>query len=73
MIASQSIWQAKSSYFKHHFTVNSSDPRTFWNTIKTMENKNIPSRLPTVIKYDDVVAQTNPNCLINLTDNLTFC
>lgn len=51
----QSIRKAKANYYKQQFTTCGPDPKLFWKTVKTMENKNTSSQLPTAIKSEDIV------------------
>lgn len=60
----QSIRRAKATHFKHQFSTCGPDPKLFWKTVKSMENKNTSSQLPTAIKFDDIVT-SDKNTMVN--------
>uniref|UniRef100_A0A4W5JJP9 Reverse transcriptase domain-containing protein n=1 Tax=Hucho hucho TaxID=62062 RepID=A0A4W5JJP9_9TELE len=51
----QSVRKAKASFFKQKFASCSSNSKTFWDTVKSMENKSTSSQLPTALRLGNTV------------------
>ncbi|KAF3835479.1 hypothetical protein F7725_028037, partial [Dissostichus mawsoni] len=55
----QAIRKAKVDYFHNQFNLCGSNPRTFWKTVKEMENKPPSSHLPNSLVIEDTVVTGN--------------
>uniref|UniRef100_A0A8K9X1H2 Reverse transcriptase domain-containing protein n=1 Tax=Oncorhynchus mykiss TaxID=8022 RepID=A0A8K9X1H2_ONCMY len=51
----QAVRKAKASFFKQKFASCNTNSKKFWDTVKSMENKNTSSQLPTALKIGNTV------------------
>jgi hypothetical protein len=51
----QEVRKAKASFFKQKFASCNTNSKRFWDTVKSMENKNTSSQLPTALKIGNTV------------------
>uniref|UniRef100_A0A8K9VAJ4 Reverse transcriptase domain-containing protein n=1 Tax=Oncorhynchus mykiss TaxID=8022 RepID=A0A8K9VAJ4_ONCMY len=51
----QAVRKAKASFFKQKFASCNTNSKKFWDTVKSMDNKNTSSQLPTALKIGNTV------------------
>uniref|UniRef100_A0A8K9V676 Reverse transcriptase domain-containing protein n=1 Tax=Oncorhynchus mykiss TaxID=8022 RepID=A0A8K9V676_ONCMY len=61
----QSVRNAKASFFKQKFASCSSNSKIFWDTVKSMENKNTSSQLPTALRLSNTVTADKSTIIEN--------
>jgi len=59
----QAVREAKTCFYKHKFASCSSNSKKFWDTVKSLENKNISAQLPATLKLGDTIT-TNKSDII---------
>uniref|UniRef100_A0A8C7Q836 Reverse transcriptase domain-containing protein n=1 Tax=Oncorhynchus mykiss TaxID=8022 RepID=A0A8C7Q836_ONCMY len=59
----QAVRKAKASFFKQKFASCNTNSKKFWDTVKSMENKNTSSQLPTALRTGNTVT-TNKSTII---------
>ena len=51
----RAVRKAKASFFKQKFASCSTNSTKFWDTVKSMENNNTSSQLPTALRLENIV------------------
>uniref|UniRef100_A0A8K9UUU4 Reverse transcriptase domain-containing protein n=1 Tax=Oncorhynchus mykiss TaxID=8022 RepID=A0A8K9UUU4_ONCMY len=57
--------KAKASFFKQKFASCNTNSKKFWDTVKSMENKNTSSQLPTALKIGNTVTTDKSTIIEN--------
>uniref|UniRef100_A0A8C7QS49 Reverse transcriptase domain-containing protein n=1 Tax=Oncorhynchus mykiss TaxID=8022 RepID=A0A8C7QS49_ONCMY len=63
----QAVRKAKASFFKQEFASCNTNSKKFWDTVKSMENKNTSSQLPTALKIG-ITVTTDKSTIIEKFD-----
>uniref|UniRef100_A0A8K9Y4M0 Reverse transcriptase domain-containing protein n=1 Tax=Oncorhynchus mykiss TaxID=8022 RepID=A0A8K9Y4M0_ONCMY len=61
----QAVRKAKASFFKQKFASCNTNSKKFWDTVKSMENKNPSSQLPTALKIGNTVTTDKSTIIEN--------
>ena len=61
----QAVRKAKASFFKQKFASCNTNSKKFWDTVKSMENKNTSSQLPTALKIGNTVTTDKSTIIEN--------
>uniref|UniRef100_A0A8C7DA57 Reverse transcriptase domain-containing protein n=1 Tax=Oncorhynchus kisutch TaxID=8019 RepID=A0A8C7DA57_ONCKI len=61
----QAVRKAKASFFKLKFASCNTNSKKFWDTVKSMENKNTSSQLPTALKIGNTVSTDKSTIIEN--------
>uniref|UniRef100_A0A674BCQ0 Reverse transcriptase domain-containing protein n=1 Tax=Salmo trutta TaxID=8032 RepID=A0A674BCQ0_SALTR len=61
----QAVRNAKASFFKQKFASCNSNSKKFWDIVKSMENKNTSSQLPTALRIGNSVTTDKPTIIEN--------
>lgn len=61
----QAVRNVKASFFKQKFANCSTNSRKFWDTVKSMENKNTCAQLSTALKIDNTIIIDKPYMVEN--------
>uniref|UniRef100_A0A8K9X890 Reverse transcriptase domain-containing protein n=1 Tax=Oncorhynchus mykiss TaxID=8022 RepID=A0A8K9X890_ONCMY len=61
----QAVRKAKASLFKQKFASCNTNSKKFWDTVKSMENKNTSSQLPTALKIGNTVTTDKSTIIEN--------
>uniref|UniRef100_A0A8K9UWH0 Reverse transcriptase domain-containing protein n=1 Tax=Oncorhynchus mykiss TaxID=8022 RepID=A0A8K9UWH0_ONCMY len=61
----QAVRKAKASFFKQKFAYCNTNSKKFWDTVKSMENKNTSSQLPTALKIGNTVTTDKSTIIEN--------
>uniref|UniRef100_A0A8K9Y7J5 Reverse transcriptase domain-containing protein n=1 Tax=Oncorhynchus mykiss TaxID=8022 RepID=A0A8K9Y7J5_ONCMY len=59
------VRKAKASFFKQKFASCNTNSKKFWDTVKSMENKNTSSQLPTALKIGNTVTTDKSTIIEN--------
>ena len=68
----QSVRKAKASFFRQKFASCSSNSKKFWDTVKSMENKNTSSQLPTALKIGNTVTTDKSTIIENFNKHFSM-
>uniref|UniRef100_A0A8C7QUG0 Reverse transcriptase domain-containing protein n=1 Tax=Oncorhynchus mykiss TaxID=8022 RepID=A0A8C7QUG0_ONCMY len=61
----QAVRKAKASFFKQKFASCNTNSKKFWDTVKSMDNKNTFSQLPTALKIGNTVTTDKSTIIEN--------
>uniref|UniRef100_A0A8K9V263 Reverse transcriptase domain-containing protein n=1 Tax=Oncorhynchus mykiss TaxID=8022 RepID=A0A8K9V263_ONCMY len=61
----QAVRKAKASFFKQKFASCNTNSKKLWDTVKSMENKNTSSQLPTALKIGNTVTTDKSTIIEN--------
>uniref|UniRef100_A0A8C7Q8L7 Reverse transcriptase domain-containing protein n=1 Tax=Oncorhynchus mykiss TaxID=8022 RepID=A0A8C7Q8L7_ONCMY len=61
----QAVRKVKASFFKQKFASCNTNSKKFWDTVKSMENKNTSSQLPTALKIGNTVTTDKSTIIEN--------
>jgi hypothetical protein len=61
----QAVRKAKASFFKQKFASCSTNSKKFWDTVKSMENKNTSSQLSTALRLGNTVTTDKSTIIDN--------
>ena len=61
----QAVRKAKASFFKQKFASCNTNSKKFWDIVKSMENKNTSSQLPTALRIGNSVTTDKPTIIEN--------
>uniref|UniRef100_A0A8C7M5K3 Reverse transcriptase domain-containing protein n=3 Tax=Oncorhynchus mykiss TaxID=8022 RepID=A0A8C7M5K3_ONCMY len=61
----QAVRKAKASFFKQKFASCNTNSKKFWDTVKSMENKNTSSQLPSALKIGNTVTTDKSTIIEN--------